>query len=79
MAGGLVGAFMGVPVPIIGSVVGAFAGSFLGELLAEYSVTRDHGQAGRAAWGSLVGKTAATVAKTGFGLAIAVIFVVRSF
>ncbi len=57
---GLVGAFMGVPVPIIGSVVGAFAGSFLGELLAEYSVTRDHGQAG-------------------FGLAIAVIFVVRSF
>ncbi len=79
LLGGLAGAFLGVPVPIIGSVVGAFAGSFLGALVAEYSVTRDHGQAGRAAWGSLVGKTAATVAKTGFGLAIAVIFVVRSF
>lgn len=70
---------MGVPIPIVGSLVGAFAGSFFGALLAEYSVARDHGQAGRAAWGSLVGKTAATVAKTALGLAIAVIFVMRAF
>jgi uncharacterized protein YqgC (DUF456 family) len=77
--GGLAGAVMGVPIPIVGSVIGAFLGSFVGALLAEYSVARDHGQAGRAAWGSLVGKTAATVAKTGLGLAIAVILVVRAF
>ncbi len=79
LLGGLVGAFMGVPIPILGSVIGAFGGSFLGALLAEYSVARNHGRAGRAAWGSLVGKTAATVAKTGLGLAMAVILVVRAW
>ena len=78
LLGGLVGAFMGVPVPIVGSVIGAFAGSFLGALVGEYSVARDHGRAGRVAWGSLVGKTVAAVAKTALGLAIAVILVVRA-
>ncbi len=79
LLGGLAGAVMGVPIPILGSVIGAFGGSFLGALLAEYSVERNHGQASRAAWGSLIGKTAATVAKTGLGLAMAVILVVRAW
>ena len=60
-------------------MAGGLVGSFMGALLAEYSVTRDHGQAGRAARGSLVGRTAATMAKTGLGLAVAMILVVRSF
>ncbi len=79
LLGGLVGAFMGVPIPIVGSVIGAFAGSFAGALLAEYSVARDGEAAGRAAWGSLIGRVVATVTKTGFGIAVAVIVVVRAW
>jgi hypothetical protein len=79
LLGGLAGAFMGVPIPIVGSIVGAFVGSFVGALVAEYSVARDHGAAGRAAWGSLVGRVVATVVKTAIGIAIAVILIVRSW
>jgi hypothetical protein len=79
LLGGLVGAVMGVPIPIVGSVIGAFAGSFLGALLAEYTVTSDHGAAGRAAWGSLIGRVVATVAKTALALVIAVIVLVRGW
>lgn len=77
LVGGLVGAVMGVPIPIVGSVIGAFAGSFVGALLAEYSVARQSGAAGRAAWGSLIGRVMATMAKTAIGIAIAVIVLVR--
>ena len=77
--GGLIGAVVGVPVPIIGSVIGAFAGSFLGALAAEYSLGRSHGEAQRSAWGALVGRVAATTVKTGLGLAIAVIFLIKAF
>lgn len=79
LLGGLVGAVMGVPIPIIGSVIGAFAGSFVGALIAEYSVARDHGAAGRAAWGSVIGRVWATMAKTTLGLAIAIIVLVRAW
>jgi len=79
LLGGLLGAFMGVPIPIVGSIVGAFLGSFVGALVAEYSVARDHGAAGRAAWGSLIGRVVATVVKTAIGIAIAVIVVVRAW
>jgi uncharacterized protein YqgC (DUF456 family) len=79
LLGGFLGAIVGVPVPIIGSVIGAFAGSFLGALLAEYSVTRDPKAAHRAAFGSLVGRVAATVVKTGTGLAIGAILLIRGF
>ena len=77
LVGGLVGAVMGVPIPIIGSVIGAFGGSFLGALVAEYSVAKNHGAAGRAAWGSLIGRVFATVAKTALGLVIAIVVLLR--
>ncbi len=67
LAGGLAGAIVGVPVPVIGSVIGSFAGAFLGALLAEYSQGRAHGDAGKAAWGAILGRMAATVVKIGFG------------
>lgn len=79
LIGGLVGAVLGVPVPIVGSVIGAFLGSFLGALVGEYSVTRHAETAQRAAWGSLVGRVVATAVKTGLGLAIGVLVLVRAW
>ena len=72
LIGGLVGAIVGVPVPVIGSVIGAFVGSFAGAVVFEYSRS-DAGTAVRAGWGALVGRAAATAAKMGLGVVIAVV------
>lgn len=73
MIGGMVGAFAGLPIPILGSVLGAFAGAFAGALVMEWTV-RPHDTAGvvQVATGALVGRAAATAAKLGAGVAIAV-------
>ena len=72
LLGGLVGAFVGVPVPVIGSVIGAFVGSFAGAVMFEYWKS-DAGTALRAGWGALLGRAAATAAKTAVGVVIAVV------
>jgi hypothetical protein len=79
LVGGFVGAIVGVPVPIVGSVVAAFLGSFLGALFAEYSLGRSHREAGRSAWGALIGRIAATAIKTGLGAAVAVLLLVAAW
>ncbi len=79
LIGGIAGAIVGVPVPIIGSVIGSFAGAFLGALVAEYSVHQRHEDAGRVAWGALVGRVIATGVKVGIGVMIAVILIVSAF
>jgi uncharacterized protein len=72
LLGGLVGAVVGVPVPVIGSVIGAFIGSFAGAVVFEYSKS-GAGTALRAGWGALLGRAAATAAKTTVGVVIAVV------
>ena len=72
LIGGLVGAVVGVPVPVIGSVIGAFVGSFAGAVVFEYSKS-GASTALRAGWGALLGRAAATAAKMGVGLVIAVV------
>ena len=72
LLGGLVGAVVGVPVPVIGSVIGALIGSFAGAVVFEYS-TSGAGTALRAGWGALLGRAAATAAKTAVGVVIAVV------
>jgi len=72
LLGGLVGAVVGVPVPVIGSVIGAFIGSFAGAVVFEYSKS-GAGTALRAGWGALLGRAAATAAKTAVGVVIAVV------
>jgi uncharacterized protein YqgC (DUF456 family) len=72
LLGGLVGAVVGVPVPVIGSVLGAFIGSFAGAVLFEYWGS-DASTAVRAGWGALLGRAAATAAKTAVGVVIAVV------
>jgi uncharacterized protein len=73
LIGGIVGAVVGVPIPVLGSIVGSVLGAFAGALVAEYSVRRDHGHAGRVAWGAMVGRVLATAAKVGLGVVIAVV------
>ena len=69
----LAGAFIGVPIAIIGSVIGAFIGSFIGAALFEYSYSRRAGVATRAGWGAVVGRAAAAAMKIALGLVIAAV------
>ncbi len=74
--GGMAGAVMGVPIPIIGSVIGAFAGAFVGALVMEFTRSEaTRGSATRVAWGALLGRVAAAVAKTGLGCALAALLI----
>ncbi len=73
--GGIIGAVVGVPVPLIGSIIGSFAGAFIGALVAEFSVSRHHAVAGRAAWGALVGRFLAMGVKVALTLAIMVMLI----
>ncbi len=75
LIGGIAGAIVGVPIPIIGSILGSFAGAFLGALVAEYTHRQEGTQAGRVAWGALVGRVFATGAKVALGVMLSVILV----
>lgn len=71
--GGIAGAIVGFPVPLFGPLFGALLGTFFGALVAEYSVSGIAGGAERVAWGALVGRVVATVAKLGLGIVVAVL------
>jgi uncharacterized protein YqgC (DUF456 family) len=73
LLGGIVGAFAGIPIPIIGSVIGSFLGSFAGAAIFEF--TRSPDNALRTGWGALLGRMWATAAKTSLGLVMAVVAV----
>jgi hypothetical protein len=75
LIGGVVGAIIGVPIPVIGSIIGSFAGAFLGALVAEFSLHARYTDAGRVAWGALVGRVIATGVKMGIGVVLSVILV----
>ena len=72
LIGGLAGAVIGVPVPLIGSVVGGFGGAFAGAALFEYTVARHSGAAARAGWGAVLGRAIAAAGKMALGVVIAV-------
>ena len=78
LIGGIVGAIVGVPIAVIGSVIGAFLGSFAGAALFELSYSRHLGIATRAGWGAVLGRAAATAAKTALGVVIAIIGLVAA-
>ena len=77
--GGIAGAIVGFPVPLLGPLVGALLGTFIGALVAEYSVTGLAGGAERVAWGAMVGRVVATVAKLGIGIAVAVLVIASAW
>lgn len=70
--GGTVGAFAGVPVPLLGPIIGGFAGAFIGALLAEYSRGSGVQASTRVATGALVGRAVAAALKVAAGFVIAV-------
>jgi uncharacterized protein YqgC (DUF456 family) len=71
MIGGVIGAIMGTPVPIIGNVIGAFIGAFAGAFVFELSGGGTHGQATRVATGALIGRALASATKVGIGVGMA--------
>jgi uncharacterized protein YqgC (DUF456 family) len=73
VAGGLIGAIMGTPVPIIGNVVGAFLGAFIGAVLMELSAGKQFRDTLGAGWGAILGRAAGAAVKITVGLVIAII------
>lgn len=73
LIGGIAGAIVGFPVPLFGPLFGAVLGTFVGALVAEVSVSGVSGGAERVAWGAMIGRIVATVAKLGLGIVIAVL------
>lgn len=72
LIGGIFGAFVGAPVPVVGSMLAAFAGSFVGALAFELTVpSATAATATRVARGALIGRVAAAAVKTGLGCAVA--------
>jgi uncharacterized protein YqgC (DUF456 family) len=72
LAGGIVGAFVGTPVPVIGSLLGVFAGTMVGASIATWTLVKDSEVALRAGWGALLGRSAAIALKSAAGLVILV-------
>lgn len=80
IAGGIAGAIVGLPLPVVGSVIGAFVGAFAGALLLELTRRESTGgSATRVAWGALLGRVAATVAKTGLACAMVAVLLLGAW
>jgi uncharacterized protein len=72
MVGGVVGAFAGTPLPIIGSMIGSFLGAFAGALLFELAGGVRARPAAKVATGALLGRVTAAALKVGIGFVMAV-------
>jgi uncharacterized protein YqgC (DUF456 family) len=69
--GGMVGAFAGIPIPLVGSMIGAFLGAFAGALLFELAGGTRAGPATKVATGALLGRVVAAAMKVGIGFVMA--------
>ena len=72
LAGGVLGALVGVPLPLLGSILGAMVGAFAGALALELTTGRGAAPALRAGWGAFIGRTVAIAMKAGVGVVILV-------
>ncbi len=72
LAGGMIGVFFGLPIPVVGSIVAGIVGSFVGAALVAWLETRDLPAAGRVGWGVILGRVFAAAAKLGAGVIILV-------
>lgn len=73
MAGGIIGAVVGVPVPFVGSVIGVFVGTMVGAVLVTMAQSRELNGSVKAGWGAVVGRAAGAAIKVGTGLVILII------
>ncbi len=83
IVGGLVGAVVGtfvVPIPILGTIIGAAVGAGVGALVVERGVVgKGWRHSTRIGAGAAVGRLVATIAKTGFAVAIALMLAIDAF
>lgn len=70
IVGGMIGLFVGVPIPLIGPVVAGFAGTFAGAAAVTYWETRRVDLSTRVGWGVVVARTVAVGLKVGVGVAL---------
>ena len=77
--GGLIGVFVGTPLPIIGNVIGGIIGAFLGVLIFEWAVRGELAAALRAAYGAFVGRVGAAVVKFTLAAIMATILLLKVF
>jgi uncharacterized protein YqgC (DUF456 family) len=76
--GGIVGALVGFPLPLIGSIFGAMAGCFVGAFALELTTGRGAAPAARAGWGALRGHTLAIAMKVSVGIVVLVLTAVAA-
>lgn len=73
VAGGLIGVLIGVPIPVLGSLVAGLLGTFAGAAAVALAETRRFRDAGRVAWGALLGRVFAAAFKTAVAIGILVL------
>ena len=73
VAGGMVGLFMGFPVPIIGPVIAGLLGSFAGAAAVAYYESGDVASASRVGWGVVLARALASCIKVGAALVVLVV------
>lgn len=83
LVGSLIGLILGtvlIPIPIVGSIIGAVAGAGLGAGIAERGIAkRSWGESYQSGKGAAVGRALASVIKTGFAIAAALVLIVFAF
>lgn len=72
LAGGIAGALLGAPIPVVGSLVALAVGTFVGAGAVTLVERQGWRSAARVGWGALLGRALAAAAKTATGLAILV-------
>lgn len=77
VAGGMVGLFVGVPIPIVGPVITAFLGTFAGAALVTLFETRSLTAAGRVGIGTIFGRALAAATKVAAGVFILILVGLR--
>lgn len=73
LAGGLVGAVIGAPVPLLGTLIAGAAGTFVGAAAITLHETRSLDTASRVGWGAALARTLAVGMKTAVGVLILVV------
>ena len=68
--GGLIGAFLGLPLPVIGNLAGAFIGAFVGAFLLESLFTGDLNQGIKSGLGAFFGRVVGSLIKVSLGISI---------
>jgi uncharacterized protein YqgC (DUF456 family) len=76
--GGIGGAIVGTPVPVVGNLIGALIGVFAGAFLLEWFGRGRSDSSLKAGWGALIGRTAASAIKLGLGMVILILVVART-